>query len=84
LECENEGFGLFIDQFVMHAQLLNSKIGAEHERRRLAVQVRKLALELAHRGTGAPILRVPPAPVPTRVAVSTIAPTTFGCWPIPK
>jgi len=27
-EYEYEGFGLFIDQFVMHAQLLNSKIGA--------------------------------------------------------
>src|SRR5262245_37298383 len=30
------------------------------------------------------MLRVPPAPVPMRVAVSTIALITVGCWAIPR
>jgi len=30
------------------------------------------------------MLRVPPAPAPTRPSASTIAPRTAGCWPIPR
>ena len=30
------------------------------------------------------MLRVPPAPAPSLAAVSCIAPTTRGCWPMPR
>ena len=57
----------------------------ENERGFLAVQVREFVLQLNQRMIGTcNVSGAAPAPVPTRVAVSTMAPTTLGCWPMPR
>ena len=65
------------------AGLVRDVARGEDQRRLLAVEVGELALEQTWAWLVPEMLRVPPAPVPSRSAASSMAPIT-GCWPMPR